>query len=290
MTPVIEVRNLTKHYEDFTLDNISLEIPAGCITGIFGPSGAGKTTLIKLIANQTPPSGGSVRLFGLSYADREREIKNRIGYLAQEPSFYWSKSVRWTARFVSRFYPRWDRTRFQRLLEEFGVNPFKKLKNLSRGQKTLVSLAIALSHDADLLLLDEPSAGLDMVLRRRILARLRDFVADGDRTVVISSHITDGLDDVAETIRFLDDGRLVLQADKDDLLASWKRIHFRDGALGPEVVDRLTDIETQPFGNSGLTRDFPAIRAQLDDGIASGEVKVANASLDDILIALLKGA
>ena len=101
MNPIVEVQNLTKRYEDFTLRDITLQIPPGGITGIFGPSGAGKTTLLKLLANQIPGSSGNVRVFGLSFDEREKEIKNRIGYVAQEPNYYWSRSVRWTARFVS---------------------------------------------------------------------------------------------------------------------------------------------------------------------------------------------
>jgi len=289
MAPIVESKKLTKQYEDFTLRDITLDIPEGGITGIFGPSGAGKTTLIKLLAHQMAPSAGSLRLFGLSYDDSEKEIKNRIGYVAQEPAYYWNRSVRWTARFVSRFYERWDGARFYKLLEEFRISRRKRMRHLSRGQKTLVSLAIALSHEADLFLLDEPTAGLDMVLRRNILRRLRDLVADEGKTIVISSHITDGLDDVAESIHFLDAGDLVLQSNTEELLASWKWIHFKNGSLAPGLLDRLVEVEKQPFSSRGLTRDFPAIREELSEGIATGDVKVANAKLDDILIALLQG-
>jgi ABC-2 type transport system ATP-binding protein len=289
MAPIVEIKNLTKRYEDFTLRDISFDIPEGGITGIFGPSGAGKTTLLRLLAHQMAPSAGSLRLFGLSYEESEMEIKNRIGYVAQEPAYYWNRSVRWTARFVSRFYENWDGALFYKLLDEFRISPYKRMRHLSRGQKTLVSLAIALSHEADLLLLDEPTAGLDMVLRRKILKRLRDMVADEGKTIVISSHITDGLDDVAEAIYFLDAGDLVLRSGTDELLESWKWIHFKNGSLAPALIEKLVEVEKQPFSSRGLTREYPAIRELLADGIASGEVKVENAKLDDILIALLQG-
>ena len=165
----------------------------------------------------------------------------------------------------------------------------KTIKHLSRGQKTLLSIALALSHEADLLILDEPTAGLDIVLRRTILDRLRQFVADGERTVVVASHITDGLEEIAEYVNFLDEGKLVFQSEKDELLARWKRIHFREGALSPDLVRQFADVRVQPFGSSGLTRDFSAIREQLAPGIAAGDVKVENARLDEILIAMLKG-
>ncbi len=289
MTPVLEAKSLTKRFHDFTLKDISVEIPRGCITAFFGPTGAGKTTLMKLLAHQIPANSGTVSVFGLSYDERETEIKNRIGYVPQEPNYYQDRSVEFNARFAASFFERWDGGAFYRLLDEFRVSREKAVKRLSRGQKTLLSIALALSHGADLFIMDEPTAGLDVILRRTILERLRKFVSDGERAVVVSSHITDGLEDIAEYVNFLDEGRLVFQSGKDELLARWKRIHFKEGALPPALVKQLADVRQQPFGISGLTRDFSVIRGQLESGIASGDVKVENARLDDILIAVHKG-
>ena len=289
MTAILEARSLTKRYHGFTLRDISIEIPCGCIVAFFGPIGAGKTTLMKLLAHQIPASSGTVRVFGLSYVEREREIKNRIGYVPQETSFYVDRSVGFNARFAAPFFERWDGGAFYRMLDEFKISREKAVKHLSRGQKTLLSIALALSHEADLLILDEPTAGLDIVLRRTILDRLRGFVAGGERTVVAASHITDGLEEIAEYVNFLDEGKLVFQSEKDELLARWKRVHFREGALSPELVRQFVDVRLQAFGSSGLTRDYSALREQLAPGIAAGDVKVENARLDEILIAMLKG-
>jgi len=289
MATILEAKGLSKRYHDFTLKDLSLEIPSGCVFGVFGPTGAGKTTLMKLLAHQIPASTGTVSVFGLGYEDREKEIKNRIGYVPQEPVYYQERSVEYNARFAASFYERWDGGAFYRMLDEFKVSREKAVKRLSRGQKTLLSIALALSHGADLLILDEPTAGLDAILRRTILERLRAFAAEGEKTVVVASHVTDGLEDIAEFVHFLEGGKLVYQAEKDDLRARWKRIHFREGSLPPEVVAQLTDVRRQPFSSSGLVRDFGALRAALEPGIASGEVKVENARLDDILIALSQG-
>jgi len=289
MAPTLEARNLTKRYHDFTLREISVEIPCGCVVAFFGPIGAGKTTLMKLLAHQIPATSGAVRVFGLSYDDREKEIKNRIGYVPQEPSFYADRSVGFNARFAAPFFDRWDGGAFYRMLDEFKISRETAVKQLSRGQKTLLSIALAFSHEADLLMLDEPTAGLDIVLRRAILERLRQFVAGGERTVIAASHITDGLEEIAEYVNFLDEGKLVFQSEKDELLARWKRVHFREGVLSPDLVRQFLDVREQPFGNSGLTRDFSAVREQLAAGIAAGDVKVENAHLDEILIAMLKG-
>jgi ABC-2 type transport system ATP-binding protein len=290
MAPLLEIRNLGKHYEDFTLGPVSLGIPEGCIVGVFGPSGAGKTTLVKLAAGQIPADSGEVRVFGLDYADCAKQIKNSIGYVPQEPSFYWNKTVGWTARFASHFFAGWDSPLFYRLADEFRVNRLSKVKNLSRGRKTLLSLALALAHHPDLFLLDEPTAGLDMVLRREILARLRHLVAEGQRSVVISSHFTDGLDDICDYIYFLNEGRLILHAAKDELLSRWKWVRFKEGSLPQEILDQLISVEKHPFHTSGLTRDFPGLKERLAEAQAASEVMVENARLDDILIALLKGA
>jgi ABC-2 type transport system ATP-binding protein len=289
MLPILEARGLTKRYHEFSLREISFEIPCGCVVAFFGPIGAGKTTLLKLLAHQIPSTSGTVRVFGLKYEEREREIKNRIGYVPQEPSFYVYRSVGFNARFAASFFERWDGGAFYRMLDEFKISREKSVKHLSRGQKTLFSIALALSHGADLLILDEPTAGLDIILRRTILDRLRQFVADGARTVVVASHITDGLEEIAEYVNFLDEGKLVFQSEKDELLARWKRIHFREGVLPPSLVRQFTDVRVQPFGSSGLTRDFSTQREQLAAGIAAGDVKVENARLDEILIAMLKG-
>lgn len=289
MTSVLEVHDLKKCYEDFTLGDLTMKIPKGRISGIFGPNGAGKSTLIKLLACQIPPSSGSVEVFGQTYQHSEKDIKNRIGYVAQEPCYYWTKSVAWTARFASRFFARWDGARFYRFLDEFHIGRRGKVKDLSRGKKTLLSIAIALSHEPELLILDEPTAGLDMIFRRNILARLREFTADEQMTVLVSSHLTDGLDDISDSVYFLHEGKLILEEEKEELTSRWKWIHFKEGSLEAAVEDRLTAISRQPFHSSGLTGDFASIRKDLEDGLASGTVKVENASLDDILITLMEG-
>ena len=290
MDTMLEARSLGKRYEDFSLADVSLAVAPGTIAGLFGSNGAGKSTLMKILARQIPQDAGSVRVFGLSYADREREIKSRVGYVAQEPVFYHDRSVQWTARLAAPYFPRWDGPGFYGLLDEFKVNPLKKVKHLSGGQKKLLALAFALSHGAELLILDEPTAGLDVVYRRALLDRLRAFIADGDKAVLVASHVTDGLDQIAEDIHILSQGRLVMHENRDDLQTKWKWIHFREGALNPAVVDRLSSVRAQPFGNSGLTMDFTALKPQLASAIAGGDVKVENATLEDILMSVIKEA
>jgi len=290
MDTVLEAADLTKHYEDFSLRGVSLTVRKGSISGLFGPNAAGKSTLLRMLAGQTPVPTGTLRVLGESFGSAERDLKNRIGYVPQEPVFFENQTVEWLARFSAPYFARWDGAGFYRLLDEFKVNPLKKVKHLSGGQKKLLSMAFALSHDAELLILDEPTAGLDVVHRRALLDRLRAFVADGDGTVLAASHITDGLDEIAEEIWFVDDGRVVAHEDKDDLLARWKWVHFKDGALPKAIEEGLVRVKRLPFGSSGLTGDYLNLRAALVGPLASGDVKLDNASLEDVLLSFIKGA
>lgn len=289
MKPMVKVGNLIKRYEDFTLGAVSFEIPSNSVIGIFGPNGAGKTTLLKLLSRQILPYSGSIEISGQTFEENETFLKNLIGYVPQEPTFYWNKSVSWTARFVSNFYDGWDGAKFHQFLDYFKINPLKKVEDLSRGQKTLLSIAIAFSHNAKLLILDEPTAGLDMVIRRDLLSHIRKFAAEQECGVIIASHFTDGLDDICDYINFMSRGGFVLQDGKDELLDRWKWIHFKEGSLSTSLEEQLVGVEKHPFHNSGLTGDFDEIRGQLSSGIAKGDIRVENANLDDILITLLKG-
>ena len=289
MDTVLEATDLTKHYEDFSLRGVSLTVRRGSISGIFGPNAAGKSTLLRMLAGQTPAPAGTLCVLGESFGSAERDLKNRIGYVPQEPVYYETKTVEWHARFAAPCFARWDGAGFYRLLDEFKVNPLKKVKHLSGGQKKLLSMAFALSHDAELLILDEPTAGLDVVHRRALLDRLRAFVADGDKTVLAASHITDGLDEIAEDIWFLDNGRVAAHEDKDDLLARWKWVHFKDGALPKAIEESLVRVKRLPFGSSGLTGDFLNLRGALAGPLASGDVRLDNATLEDVLLSFIKG-
>ncbi|MFC1662043.1 ABC transporter ATP-binding protein [Gemmatimonadota bacterium] len=289
MSVVLRVQALRKYFRQFTLNSVDLEVPVGSILGIIGPNGAGKTTLIKLIMNQIRPDGGTVRVFDLDYKDSEKEIKNRIGYVGEEQFFYRKRTVDWTGRFVARFFWDWDRGRFDSLLEEFKINRSKKTGQLSKGMKTKLALAIALSHGADLLILDEPTSGLDPIVRREVLDRLQEVAREEDRTVVLSSHISDDLSRIADHLVFLNDGEIILRGEKDDLLCQWKRIHFREGSLDQSVLGALEGVRSQQFSNVGICRNFPVIQGALGNGLASGDVRVETLSLDDILLFLVNG-
>ncbi|MCU0640122.1 MAG: ABC transporter ATP-binding protein [Candidatus Krumholzibacteria bacterium] len=289
MDNVLEARNLGKEYAGFALRDVSLTIPRGYILGLIGPNGSGKTTTIRMLMNMVKPSAGEIKIFGMDPAENEKAVKDRIGFVGDEQFYYENRSVAWTEEFVSRFFEKWDGELFNRLLGGFGIERRAAIRKLSKGMRVKLSIAIALSHDPELLILDEPTAGLDPVIRREILDRLMEFRGNEERSILISSHITDDIMRVADGVAFIVDGRVVLRDEKDSIAADWKRIHFRPGAAGGRLSAGLSCVKESAFGHSGITREYSKIREELAPGLASGDVRVENATLDDVLISFVKG-
>lgn len=289
MTAVLETTGLGLSFPGFQLRDINLQVSHGSILGLIGPSGAGKTTLMKLIMGQIRPGSGGFQVCGLSHPGDLKEIRCRIGYVGEDPPFNARSRVKEVAQFAGPYYPRWDSGRFNEFLEQFDIDPHRRVEALSRGRKSLLSLALALSHGADLLLLDEPTAGLDAIMRRQVLQLMAEFVADGEGAVMIATHQTDGLAPLADRMAFLHRGRLILQAETEDLLASWKWLRYRDGAVSRDLEEALVSRESGAFGNRGLIRTYTEIRENLEEGRASGDIQVGNATIDDILVSLTGG-
>ncbi len=290
METILEIKNLRKEYPEFILENISWDIPKGYVMGLIGPNGAGKTTTIKLIMNLIRSDGGQIKIFGLDSIKDEKQIKNKIGYVGEEQYFYDYRSADWTGKFVSHFFDRWDMERYRSLLDRFEIPPKKRIRKFSKGMKVKLSLAIALSHNPKLILLDEPTSGLDPIIRREAIDFLKTFTEENEKSVIISSHITDDIARIADYVTYMVNGKIVLTDSKDELLSNWKKIHFTPDSLDKSIIDRLEDVESQMFGSSGLIKNYPEIQEALIPGITSGDVKVESVGLDDILIALVKGA
>lgn len=289
MSNILLASYLRKEYKEFKLDNVSLNIPKGYIVGLIGPNGAGKTTTIKIITNLIKADSGNVEIFGLNYKTSEKEIKNRIGYVGEEQYFYENKRVSWTGNFVSKFYKNWDKSKFNSLLNDFQISSSKKVKELSKGMRVKLSFAIALAHNPELIILDEPTSGLDPVIRREILDLLMGLIEDENRSVLISSHITDDISRIADYVAYMINGKIILFEEKDNLLSNWKKIHFRKGSLNGNIMDSLFNVNDNVFGVSGITRNYPELKEKLKKGMEEGDVKVENMGLDDILISFVKG-
>lgn len=288
MENIIEVKNLRKEYNEFILKDISFSLPKGYILGIIGPNGAGKTTIINIIMNFISKKSGEIKIFGKNISENEKELKNRIGYVGEEQYFYENKTVDWTEKFVSDFYKKWDNNYFNSLLKIFNISRNKKINQLSKGMKVKLSLAIALSHNPELLILDEPTSGLDPVIRRELLDIIQNIILDKNKSVIISSHITDDLSRIADYILYLVNGEITLLEEKDILNSNWKKIHFKYPKLKEKLRSKIFNIEENPFGSSAFTNKYEEIYPLIKDDIDRENIKIENLSLDDILISFVK--
>jgi len=222
MNYALEISNLTKRYPSFTLDNINMQISNSRIVGLVGENGAGKTTLISLILNQIKKDTGYIKIFGEDNVENECKIKQEIGFVVDECCFHHclnAKDIRNIMRFI---YTKWDDAEFNSLLTKLKINSLKKISAMSKGMKTKLMLAVAMSHRPSLLILDEVTSGLDPVVRDDILLLLKDYAHQRQATVFFSTHVTSDLDKIADDIVFIHDGKLIfyepLQKLKKDYL------------------------------------------------------------------------
>lgn len=283
MEDLVVLDGVTKTYPGFYLDRISFTIKKGFIHGFIGRNGAGKTTTIKLMMNLIRRDGGSIKIFGLDNRTHDREIKQRIGFVYAENHFYEDLTVEQMKQVVASFYRKWDERAFQRYLEMFQLAPKKKIKHLSRGMKVKFSLALALSHNADLIIMDEPTSGLDPVVRREILDLMFELIQDGEKTVFFSTHITSDLDRIADYVTFIHDGRIYFSLSREEIA---ERYLFVKG--GPDLLDRekrklFVGLRETPYGFEGLTEDPKKVREVFGD-----RAIYEAPSLDEIMVYTVK--
>jgi ABC-2 type transport system ATP-binding protein len=285
MENAVECRALAKHYKGFTLQDVSFDVPRGYIMGLIGPNGAGKTTIVKLIMNLVRRDAGFVRVFGQDNLRDEPAIKARIGFVYDVPHFHEDVRLKDIASALAPFYANWDDGRFLALAAEFELPLRTVFKKLSHGMKMKFSLALALCHDADLILMDEPTAGLDPGFRFELLSRLQALIQNERKTVLFSSHITTDLERVADFITFINAGRIVFSAPKDEILERWAVVRAASaGDLRPEDVPGLRGWRRTAYALEALTSDAPAARRALGDRAVCDRAR-----LDDIMFFIGKG-
>ncbi|MBB6633031.1 ABC transporter ATP-binding protein [Cohnella thailandensis] len=282
--PCIEVRNVTKRYGRFALEDITLNVKQGYITGLVGANGAGKSSLIKLLMGMSLPLAGEVRLFGEPLAKNEAELKERIGYVADDSHFYEHLSIQAMKSIYAPFYRKWDDRLFRRYLDRFGLSPKALIRSLSKGMKMKLALAFALSHQAELLIMDEPTAGLDPVFRRELLDILAELMLDERHTILFSTHITTDLDRVADYIAFLHQGRLVFHESKEEIFDRYAVVRAENSLLDADVRRSFVGIRETPVGFEALTSD-----REEAERLFSGFARIERATLEDIMFFTAKG-
>ncbi len=276
---ILEIDNLKKEFSDFSLKGIGFSLEKGCIMGFIGPNGAGKTTTIKLIMNLLKKDGGEIRVFGLDNIKYEKEIKNRVGFVYDVNCFYEELTVDEMKKIIAPFYKEWDEEAYKSYLKKFAITFNKKIKDLSRGMKMKYSLALALSHNAELLIMDEPTSGLDPLVRREMLDILIDVVQDENKSVFFSTHITSDLERIADYITFIDDGNIVFSKSKDDIMDNFGLVKGPMELLDEDIRKLFIGFKESSFGFEGLVANKYEARKILND-----KVIIEKPTLDDIMV------
>jgi len=281
---ILEVKNLRKEYSDFILNDISFSLEKGYIMGFIGPNGAGKSTTIKLIMNLAKRDAGEIKIFGLDNINDEVVIKQKIGFVYDQNYFYGDLTIAEIKRIIAPFYVNWNDRIFNKYIKEFELPADRKIKHLSRGMQMKFSLALALSHDADLIILDEPTSGLDPVFRNGILDILADLIQDENKGVLFSTHITGDLDKIADYITFINKGEIVFSMAKDDILDNYAIVKGPRELLDDGIKKEFTGMRFNRFGFEGLISDRNRTKKLFKD-----RVIVERATLEDIMLFSVRG-
>ena len=235
MSDILRLENVRKTYPSFTLKDVSFEVKPGQIMGFIGRNGAGKTTTLKCIMNLIHYESGKISAFETDMSKNELENKQRIGFALSELNYYPNKTIRQLMNVTKRFYKKFDEKKFNEACRLFNLNIDKKLEELSSGMKVKYSVAIALSHHAELLILDEPTSGLDPVSRDEILDIFRQIVKNKDRAILFSTHITSDLDKCASDITYIHDGEIIYSGTKKDFVNSY--LFIKDKTFNKELLN-----------------------------------------------------
>ena len=282
MDNILEVRNLTKQYEDFTLDHVSFSIPKGTIMGLIGENGAGKSTTINAILDLIHKDDGTVTFWGQELSSA-KQLKEDIGVVFDGINFYETLTAAKVGKISQTAYKQWDDRLYREYLNRFQLPTDKEIKTFSKGMKMKLCIAVALSHRPKLLILDEATSGLDPVMRDDILDVFLEFVQDEEHSILISSHITTDLEKVADTITFIHQGKVLFCKAKDELL-----YHYGIIRCGAAIFDEIDKSEILAYRKEDyqwnvLVADKEKARRRYKNAV------VDDAAIDDILLLYVKG-
>ena len=244
----IEIKNLTKHYNGFTLDNISLTLPQGCILGLIGENGAGKSTTIRSILGSLKYDG-DIKVLGKPMS---ADLKNRIGVVLDEVGFPDKLNIKDVNAIMKNMFTNWDNDAFLGYIKKFGLPDDKAFSEFSKGMKMKLGIAVALSHNAELLILDEPTSGLDPLVRDEIIDILNDFTREDDHSILISSHIVSDLEKLCDYIAFLHKGKLMLCEEKDALLEQYVFINTSEEKLAELDENAVKGKRSSKWGTEAI--------------------------------------
>jgi len=253
---VLEVKNITKDYGDFKLDNVSFSVPRGTVCGFIGQNGAGKTTTIQLILDAITRDSGEIILFGQEVIPgRSHTLREDIGVVFDEMGFHEFLTPAQLDEIMKRIYKNWNSETYFGYLKRFSLPSKKRCGNFSRGMRMKLQIAVALSHGARFLIMDEPTSGLDPIVRNEMIQIFREFVVEEDHTILLSSHITGDLEKIADEVVFIDGGKIVLAGNKDEILEKHAIIKCKKEDADRVSNSLVVDKEISSFGAEMLVND-----------------------------------
>lgn len=252
---MVRFENVEKHLGDFSLQNISFELPQGYIMGLIGENGAGKTSILNLILGLYQPDAGNVKIFGCEYYKEESIIRNQIGYvLTDEDLFLEDLRLEENANLFGKYYQYYDKSKMLAYCDAFDLNPKKKWRKLSKGEKLKFQFAFALSHQAKLLILDEPTAYFDPEFRKQFLHMVTAFIKSGECSVILATHQLQELDQIADYITLVHQGKLIFSMDKEILMEQFRIVKGEAYKLNLLRQERIIYKETRDYMSSALVR------------------------------------
>lgn len=283
MDYILEVDQLSRRLDNFRLKDISFKLKPGYIMGFIGANGSGKTTTIKLIMNLIRKDSGSIKIFGKDNIQFEKEVKDRIGFVYDDLYFYENLSIEEMKDTIAPFYSKWDDELFHKYLNEFGLYEGMIIKELSKGMKMKFSLSLALSHHADFIIMDEPTAGLDPIVRRELLDILYDIIQDEKKAIFFSTHITADLEKIADYITFIDRGKMVFSKSIEEIFDTYKLVKGDPLLIEQINKEEFIGLREHNVGFEGL------VYKDVIDKINNKGIVIEKPSLEDIMYYHIKG-
>ncbi|MCC8028094.1 MAG: ABC transporter ATP-binding protein [Clostridium sp.] len=283
MEPILLVKNLSKAYDGFRLEDVCLEIPKGSIVGLIGENGAGKSTTLNAILDLIKRDSGTVTFWGEELSANPHRLKEDIGVVFDDINFYETLTPAQIGKICAKAYRQWDPGQYAELAEGFRLPLHKEIKTFSKGMKRKLCIAAALSHHPRLLILDEPTSGLDPVMREDILEVFLDFVQDDEHSILMSSHISTDLEKIADYITFIHQGKVLFSKNKDQLIYGYGIIRCTSAQFEAIAKDEMLAWRKCDYQWEVLVADKEASRRKYRDMV------VDNATIDDILLLYVKG-
>ncbi len=250
----MEFIQVKKQLGKFSLDEISLELPMGYVIGLIGQNGAGKTTLLQILLGLYKPDYGEVKIFGMDYAEHEKEIRQQIGVVLQDQLFLPEDTLIENADYYGVFFEQYDKKLLLNHLEEFGLDPKRKYKNLSKGEELKFQFAFALSHKPRILVLDEATGNFDPSFREKFLSYVKEYIADGEKGVILSTHLTEELEQIADYIVYLEKGKILFMYDIEQLRTIYRIVVGEEYKINLLPKDKIIGLEKGKLATKALIR------------------------------------